>query len=181
MTVTFVTLALAVDAPGKFAEAWIAEVNSWPFWSTLTRWATGGVGSKNAVQLAVISATAEPPAAADGDAEALAGAEVAVGELGDEPGVELELEPLLPHAAMLVLRAHSSMISGIEVRIFTQAFSSFPLVLAMLCLTLTSAWRRGRARRSAFPEVPARTPGTPGPAPRLPRPAAPHGTARRPP
>src|SRR5258708_33428788 len=125
MTVTFVTLALAVDAPGKFAEAWIAEVNSWPFWSTLTRLATGVFGSKNAVQLAVISATAEPPAAADGDAEALAGAEVDVGELGDEPGVELELEPLLPHAALLMLRAHRSTYHGIEDRLFTQTFTLF--------------------------------------------------------
>src|SRR5258708_39313779 len=131
VTVTFVTLALAVDAPGKPAEAWIAEVNSCPFWSRLTRLAIGVFGSKNAVQLAVISATAEPPEAA-ADGEALDGADV---ELALGLGVEVELEPLLPHAATLVPGAHSSMISGIRVRMFPQAFSSFPLALATVCLT----------------------------------------------
>src|SRR5258708_3910386 len=151
----------------------MAEGNIDPFWSTLTRLAIGVFGLKNAVQLAVISATAEPLDAAEGDAEALAGAEVAGPEV--VLGVELELEPLLPHAATLMPRAQTSMISGIEVRVFTRAFSSFPLALAISCLTLTSAWRPYRARRSASPAVPARTPGTAGAAAALSALAARHG------
>ncbi|HEX4661160.1 MAG TPA: hypothetical protein VH307_27525, partial [Streptosporangiaceae bacterium] len=118
--------------------------------------AIGVFGLKNAIQLAVISATALPAVEGEElDGEAAADVVLALG-LGVE--LELELEPLLLHAAMLVLRAHSSTISGIEVRVFTEAFSSFPPALAMSCLTLTSAWRRDRARRSASPAVPARTP-----------------------
>src|SRR5262249_59937311 len=135
------------------------EANVCPFWSRLIRLSTEVFGSKNAVQLAVISATALPPVAgAEDDVFVADGAGVDV-ELAPEPGVELEVDPLLPQAATLVPSAHTSMISGIEDRVFTQTFSSFPLTLAMQCLTLTSARRRDRARRSASPAAPARTPG----------------------
>ena len=96
---------------------------------------------------------------AEGEAGAL---DVADAELGLEEGVELEVEPLLPQAATLVQTAHTSMISGIDSRVFTETFSSLRLTLAMSCLTLTSAWRRDRARRSASPAAPARNPGTAG-------------------
>ena len=93
--------------------------------------ATGVFGSKNAVQLAVISATALPPVAGAEDVAVVAdGADGGV-ELAPEPGVELAVEPLLPQAATLAPSAHTSMISGIEGRIFTQTFSSFPLTLAI--------------------------------------------------
>ena len=115
---------------------------------------------KNAIQLAVISATALPPVAdAEGEAVDEADEEPALG-LGAE--LELEAEPLPPQAATLAPSAHTSMISGMEYRDFTETFSSFRLTLAKSCLTLTSAWRRDRARRSASPAAPARTPGTAG-------------------
>jgi hypothetical protein len=129
MSVTFVTLALELDARLEPAWARMTAANICPFWSRLTRLATGVFGSKNAVQLAVISATAEPPDAAVGDGEVLVGADVE-DELAPEPGVELELEPLL-QAAALVVRAHSSITSEIEFRVFTRTFSSFPLALAI--------------------------------------------------
>ena len=126
MTVTFVTLALAEDAPGKPADAWMFEANADPFWSRLTRLAIGVFGLKNAIQLAVISATALP--AVEGEeleGEAAADVVLALG-LGVE--LELELVPLPPQAAMLAPRAQvSSMISGLEYRVFTQTFSSFPM------------------------------------------------------
>jgi hypothetical protein len=110
--------------------------------------------------LAVISATALPPVAdAEGEAVDEADEEPVLG-LGAE--LELEVEPLLPQAAVLAPSAHTSKISGIEDRFFTQAFSSFRLSVAMSCLTLTSAWRRDRGRRSASPAAPGRTPGTAG-------------------
>ena len=157
MSVTFVTLALAEDAPGNLAEDWMAEANACPFWIRLIRLAIGVFGLKNAIQLAVISATALPPVA-DAEGEAV-DEEPALG-LGAE--LELEVEPLLPQAATLEQTAHSSMISGIDSRVFTETFSSLRLILATSCLTVTSAWRRDRARRSASPAAPARNPGTAG-------------------
>ena len=124
MTVTFVTLAPAEDAPGKPADDWMFAANAGPFWSRLTRLAIGVFGLKNAIQLAVISATALPAV----EGEELDGAAAADVVLALGLGVELELEPLLPHAAMLAPRAQvSSMISGLEYRVFTQTFSSFPM------------------------------------------------------
>ena len=129
VTVTFVTLALAEDAPGKLAEAWIWEANFSPFWSRLIRLAIGVFGLKNAIQLAVICATAFPLEAVEG--EELDGAPAGV-VLAPGLGVELELdEPLLPQAAMLMPRAQiTSIISGLEYRVFTQTFSSFRMWLA---------------------------------------------------
>jgi len=129
VSVTFVTLALAEDAPGNLAEDWMAEANACPFWIRLIRLAIGVFGLKNAIQLAVISATALPPVAdAEGEAVDEADEEPAPG-----PGAELELEvePLLPQAATLMQTVHSSMISGIDSRVFTEIFSSFRLTPAM--------------------------------------------------
>jgi hypothetical protein len=127
VTVTFVTLALAEDAPGKLAEDRIFEANADPFCSRLIRLANGVFGLKNATQLVVISATAFPlEVAVEGEEldGAAAGVVLALG-LGGELDVDA---PLLPHAAMLVPRAQiTSMVSGIEYRVFTQTFSSFPM------------------------------------------------------
>jgi hypothetical protein len=74
----------------------IADANSEPFSSNWTRLLFGVAGLKNASQLAVICATADPPAAALEDAVAAdvvaTGAEVAA--------VELELEPPLEQAVI---------------------------------------------------------------------------------
>jgi hypothetical protein len=82
-------------ASGLAENAVIADANCAPFSSNRTRLAFGVAGLKKASQLAVIFATAEPPAAALEDAVAAdvvaAGAEVAV---------ELELEPLLEQAVI---------------------------------------------------------------------------------
>jgi hypothetical protein len=93
--------------------------------------AIGVFGLKNAIQLAVICATAFPlEVAVEGEEldEPAAGAVLALG-LGVELGLD---EPLPPHAAMLMVKAQiTSMISGVEYRVFTQTFSSFPMKLAM--------------------------------------------------
>ena len=82
-------------ASGLAENALIADANCAPFSSNSTRLLFGVAGLKNASQLAVICATADPPAAALEDAVAAdvvaAGAEVAV---------ELELEPLLEQAVI---------------------------------------------------------------------------------
>jgi hypothetical protein len=80
-------------ASGLAENALIADANSEPFSSNWTRLLLGVAGLKNASQLAVICAVAEPPAVA----LAVAADVVAAGA---EVAVELELEPLLEQAVI---------------------------------------------------------------------------------
>ena len=80
---------------------------------------------KNAVQFAAMvfwsAATVDEVEDADG---------WAADEDGDELGVEVLL-PLLPQAATPALATQASRIQEANLRVFTQAFSSFGLSLAM--------------------------------------------------
>jgi hypothetical protein len=114
-----------------------------PFWSTVIRFENGVFPLKNVVQLAVISATALPDAAAEGE-ELAGGADV-----GLALGLGGELEPLLPQAAMARLAAHASSTHG-NLRVITQTFSSFRPALAMLRLTPTSVRRISGRHRIVF-------------------------------
>jgi hypothetical protein len=130
--VTFVTWALASDA--RLDEAWalMTEANTDPFCSRLTRLSTGVFGLKKAVQFAAIvfSAEEEEPEPVDAADGALAA--------GDD-GAELVVLLLLPHAARPAPMAQASRMQEINLRVFTQTFSSFPLSEAMRFLTQTSA------------------------------------------
>ena len=130
VTVTFWTEALASDA--RLDEAWarMTDANVDPFCSRLTRFDTGVCGLKNAVQFAAIAFSAEEPEpveVADGAAAA-----------GDD-GAELVVLLLLLHAARPAPMAQASRMQEINLRVFTQTFSSFPLSEAMRFLTQTSA------------------------------------------
>jgi hypothetical protein len=83
-------------ASGLAENALIADANCAPFSSNRTRLAFGVAGLKKASQLAVICATADPPAGALED-DAVAADVVAAGA---EVAVELELEPLLEQAVI---------------------------------------------------------------------------------
>ena len=83
--------------------------------------------------------------------------DVADGDDGAEAGADVVLVPLL-HAARPPPMAETRRIQETNLRVFTQTFSSFPVSLAMLFLTLTSARQRttgggtnGPPRRSEFP------------------------------
>ena len=91
---------------------------------------------KNASQFVVIACSApvdeeEPEVVAEADGAAAAG----------DDGAEVVPVPLL-HAARPPPVAETSRIQETNLRVFTQTFSSFPLSLATLFLTLTSAKRR---------------------------------------
>jgi len=87
---------------------------------------------KKATQFAAIAFSAEEEDAGDADGAA------AADDDGAWLGAELLLLPL-PHAARLTPMAEASRIQQTNLRVFTRTFSSFPLSLAMLFLTLTSA------------------------------------------
>jgi len=116
--VTFVTWALASDA--RLDEAWalMTEANTDPFCSRLTRLSTGVFGLKKAVQFAAIVFSAEEPE----DVDVADGAAAA----GDD-GAELVVLLLLLHAARPAPMAQASRMQEINLRVFTQTFSSFPL------------------------------------------------------
>lgn len=152
--VTLETCAVASAARPEPAWDLMIEENVDPSCSRLTRFATGVFALKKASQLVVISfwsaAVADEPDDVDGLAAGV--------EDDDAGGVELLL--LLPHAARLRPTMHASRIEENNLRVITQSFSSFPLALAMQILTLTSACRRGLARKSAILAGPAHNPGT---------------------
>jgi hypothetical protein len=129
--VTFWTEALASDARVDAAWARMTEANTDPFCSRLTRLSTGVFGLKKAVQFAAIVCSAEeepePVDVADGAAAA-----------GDD-GAEVVVLVLLLHAARPAPVAQASRMQEINLRVFTQTFSSFPLSEAMWFLTQTSA------------------------------------------
>lgn len=138
MTVTLLTEALASDARPPLAWALIIEANVDPSCSRLTRCATGVLGLKKATQFAAIAFSAADEEADDvDDADGAAAAD----DDGTVLGAELVLLLLLLHAARLTPRADASRMQETNLRVFTQTFSSFPLSLAMLFLTLTSASR----------------------------------------
>jgi len=155
ITVTLVTCAVACEARPEPAWDLMIEEKSDPSCSRPTRVATGVFALKKAAQLAAI--TFASPVAADG-VDGAADAAGAAGDEGDAAGVVLLL--LLPHAARPRPAMHASRIEEINLRVITQSFSSFLLALATLILTLTSACRRGRARKSAILAGPAHNPGT---------------------
>src|SRR5215469_15601351 len=95
-------------ASGLAENALIAAANCAPFSSNWTRLLFGVAGLKNASQLAVICAVAEPPAAALEVAVEVA-ADVVVAA-GAEVAVELELEPLLEQA--VIARANTRPTAG---------------------------------------------------------------------
>ncbi len=152
ITVTLVTCAVACEARPEPAWDLMIEEKSDPSCSRPTRVATGVFALKKAAQLAAIT-FASPEAADEADAAGLA-----AGDDGDAAGVVLLL--LLPHAARPRPAMHASRIEEINLRVITQSFSSFLLALATLILTLTSACRHGRARKSAILAAPAHNPGT---------------------
>src|SRR5580658_5949213 len=130
----------------------MTEANADPSCSSLTRCATGVFGSKKAVQLAEIAFWSADTADEAEDVEVADGVTD-----GDEAGGELLV--LLLHAATPRQAAQASRIGETNLRVITQTFSSFTLVMAMSLLTLTSARHRGPARRSAFLAVPGHNPG----------------------
>jgi len=108
VTETESTLEDTDEASGLAENALIAAANCAPFSSNRTRLAFGVAGLKNASQLAVICATAEPPAAAL--EVAVAADVVVVVAAGAEVAVELELEPLLEQA--VIARANTRPAAG---------------------------------------------------------------------
>jgi hypothetical protein len=109
---------------------------------------------KKASQLVVISFSSAPLGAVPDD-----GDELAAGDDDDGAG-GVELVLLLLHAARPRPTMHVSRIAEINLRVITQTFSSFLLALAILTLTLTSAWRHDPVRKSAILAEPAHNPGT---------------------
>ena len=97
----------------------MTDANVCPSWSRLTRLATGVLGLKNASQFVVIAAAA--PELLTG----LAGADDDGAELGLELAPELELLPLLEHAAMPAASAQTSRICWGTLRATIQLFSNF--------------------------------------------------------
>jgi len=109
-------------------------------------------GLKKASQFVVIafwSAAMEEDPEDVGEADGVA----AAGDDGAAAGAELVLLPLL-HAARPPPMAEASRIQETNLRVFTQTFSSFPLSMAMLFLTLASA-----RRPDQWPAATARMPG----------------------
>ena len=98
-TVTFITFALAELARPEPACVLMIVANTWPFCSSVIRFATGVLPLKNATQLASIADCAAEPPVEPVDVDGL-GDMVATGL--DDEGVELaggvDL-PLLPQAA----------------------------------------------------------------------------------
>ena len=137
----------------------MTEVNAGPSCSSLTRCATDVFGLKKAVQLAAIAFSSADTADEAEDVEEADAVADAVADGEDAAGGELLL---LLQAATPRQAAHASRIQETNLRVITPTFSSFPLVMAMSLLTLTSARQRGRARRSAFPVVPGHSPGMAG-------------------
>jgi len=111
--------------------AWarMTEANTDPFCSRLTRLSTGVFGLKKAVQFAAIVCSAEPE---------LVDVAVGAAAAGDD-GAEVVVLVLLLHAARPAPMAQASRMQEINLRVFTQTFSSFPLSEAMRFLTQTSA------------------------------------------
>src|SRR5271169_6325373 len=112
------------------------EAKADPFWSRLTRFATGVCGLKKASQFVVIACSAaEPEEEPEPDVAA------AADDDGAEGGAELVLLLPLLHAARPPPMAETRRIQETNRRVFTQTFSSFPLSHAMSFLTLMSARR----------------------------------------
>lgn len=154
ITVTFATFAVAVAARPEPAWDLMIEANVDPSCSRLTRFATGVFALKKASQFAVICCSSADVEVEPEDADGLAAGADDAGVLG--LGAELLL---LLQAARARPAMHVSRIEEINLRVITRSFSSFLQALAMLVLTLTSARRRGRARRSAILAGPLHNPG----------------------